>query len=303
MKKYLLIILLSLYFINAKAQAWIYHPMPDTNAVWRVDWHTSSICPPMSLFATYQYTIGGDTIIGIHSYKKIYSSGISGICNLGPSYFYGYAGAMRQDIPNKKVYFICPGGNDSILYNFNLNIGDTVKQTVLCIPESGGVSTVIASIDSVMVGSSYHKKFNCTDGTQIIEGVGSTGGLIEEHFTFESVFDLICFSHDTDNYPFTSTSCPLVDNSIGVFEINPLIDELKIVPNPINTEGVIELTKGNDIIKDICIYNSLGIMVGCNKNIFKKEYLYYADELKSGIYILKVMTQKNNLFISKLIVN
>ncbi len=302
MKRYLLIILLSLHFINAKAQAWIYHPMPDSNAVWRVDWYTGSACPPMSLFASYQYTIEGDTTIGIYTYKKIYASGINNICN-GPLYLNLYEGAMRQDILNKKVYFKCPGNyNDTILYDFNLNIGDTIKHLLQCYPSSG-LPAIVASIDSVLVGATFHKCFNCTDGTRIIEGVGSTAGLIEEHLPFENEFDLICFSHDTDIYPSTTSSCPLVQNTIGIREINHLNDELRIVPNPINTEGIIEFTNGNDIIKDIEIYSTIGVKVIWDTNVNKSKYTLYRDKLKSGLYILKVTTKKNNLFVLKFITN
>lgn len=102
MKKHLLIIVLSLHFINAKAQAWIYHPMPESNAVWRIDWHSGTWCVPAGgLYSSYQNTIGGDTTIGSYTYKKIYRSGMEGLC-ISPYYSYSCAGGIRNDSVKRK---------------------------------------------------------------------------------------------------------------------------------------------------------------------------------------------------------
>ena len=128
MKKFIFISFLLLGNVFANAQAWKYHPMPDSNAVWRVDWSSSSHCWPPSLYSKYQYTIGMDTTIGIKTYKKIFRSGRAGMCGgSAGSYIYNYAGGMRQDTINKKVYFICPNySTDTLLYDFSLHIGDTL---------------------------------------------------------------------------------------------------------------------------------------------------------------------------------
>jgi hypothetical protein len=63
-------------------------------------------------------------------------------------------GALKEDSLNNKTYFVFPGfSNDSLFYDYNLNIGDTLKGYM-----NGGCNIIISSIDSVIVGSEFRKK-------------------------------------------------------------------------------------------------------------------------------------------------
>ena len=73
----------------------------------------------------------------------------------------------------KKVYFF-ENGNDTLAYDFNLNIGDTLPVTCLNVLNNNYVQ----SIDSVLVGSQYHKRFWISDDNSInyaslIEGLNN----------------------------------------------------------------------------------------------------------------------------------
>jgi hypothetical protein len=153
MKK--LILLFSfLLTLSAKAQTNVYHPFPDSNAVWTVGWGYSDPGPPAcSKEAHFSYLIAGDTLINSIIYNKInspYCDVIGGFCGVFPYCGNNYAGAIREDMIFKKIWFIPPGSNsEELLYDFNLNVGDTVHGTIINGCENG---RTIMSKDSILLG-------------------------------------------------------------------------------------------------------------------------------------------------------
>jgi len=83
MKKIILFLIICNFFIVIiKAQTNVYHPFPDSNALWR-EYSGGYQC---SCCSDYQYFITGDTIINSFTYHKIKKSGVkysedmSGFC-------------------------------------------------------------------------------------------------------------------------------------------------------------------------------------------------------------------------------
>ena len=184
MKKLLLSFSLMGFMFSAGGQTSVYHPFPDSNAVWNITFggYQSPEC------SKYSYTMSGDTVVSSLTYHKliknriIYASYATGFCNWGsvlaipaPS----YAGAIRQDSALRKVYYLPPSASaDTLLYDYNLVIGDTVKTYVSMYTPF----PVVTATDSVLVGTVYHKRWAvnsgaCIDG-KLIEGVGSGFGLL-----------------------------------------------------------------------------------------------------------------------------
>lgn len=302
MKRYLVIILLFLCYINVEAQAWIYHPMPLSNAIWRVDDQNDYPCSPAGLYASYQYTLGGDTTIGSYTYKKIFISGIREICLGTPTGFNWFYGGLRNDSINKKVYY-WNFGSDTLLYDFSLQVGDTVYDTYNSVPLPYWDFRVNV-IDSVLVGSNYHKRFNLNGGYSYIEGVGSPTGLLEPlGVAMSDLFQLMCFSYNSEFYPSSTSSCPLVDITVGISEIHTKMENLTISPNPLSSESLIELDNKSDIIKEINIYNPVGELMVSDKNVLSSKYIVKRNQFSAGVYFVKVITRDNNIIVSKLIVN
>ncbi len=280
--------------MNAKAQAWKYHPMPDSNAVWRVDL-TNMTCAPF-LYATYQYTLEGDSIIGSYTYSKVYKSGITSICT-GQSYFSNYAGGMRNDTINKKVYFVCPACSEKILYDFSLNVGDTMHVNAFWDTSIYPYSVIIGSIDSILIGNNFHKQYNY--GADVfIEGVGSLYGLIEGPPGFEVGLQLACFTHNADIYPNTNTSCPLITpQEVNIPELQNKTT-LELSPNPNN--GSFTITSNNPQLKTIHIYNVLGEEVFHSEIrhpelVEGQKFEIITNDLPTGIYFVKVSSEKEVL--------
>ncbi len=215
MKK-LLLLSLTVFTLIAKSQTSVYHPFPDSGAVWSVTSNWG--CFTFESYPRY-YTIQmeGDTLIGGIQYKKLATPMVifhsEGSCNM-----YGtwtepgfYSGSIRQDTSLKTVFIVPPSDSvEQVLYDFNLQVGDTVKGYVG--PGSLG-DDIVLSVDSVLVGNSYRKRWLTNEMYQIywIEGIGSTFGLLERSWgnaVCPPPPHLSCFSqNDLPLYPSTTTTC------------------------------------------------------------------------------------------------
>ncbi len=289
MKNLLLIIFLFSSIIS-KSQTWIYHPMPDSNAVWNFE--AINPCPQIvNLFQDFSITISGDTTINGLTYHKLFTPHViesySGTnCS---STFAGYKGAIRQDTILKKAYIVKPNYNtEQLLYDFNMQMGDTVKGVIASI--SVDADTVI-SIDSILVGGSYRKKWNITNGISIIEGLGSTYGLVQNSTagligTFSN-FSITCFSQNGASiYPNNTISCPLITS---LNTLNEIVKEIKIYPNP--SKGIFLVDYNGLEIKEIILNDLFGQLI--LKENTSNSINLSIDNLKTGLYILTV-TDKNN---------
>lgn len=185
----------------ASAQTSVYHPFPDSNAVWGMVSGCSDMVLQCGNSVYIQNYFAGDTSIEGNTYKVVHevvSQDPGGCCgppeDLGPGY-------LRDDTAAHKVYWRIPGMDaDTLLFDFTLEVGDTLGglygNTGLC---AGGLFTV-QSIDSVQVGGSFRRRINFSgtdpcQQTSIIEGVGSTNGLTACYAT-PNTFSilLMCFT-------------------------------------------------------------------------------------------------------------
>lgn len=288
------IFIISLFcFLNSYkgiAQTNVYHPFPDTNAVWRMDWYTGTtgMCKDVFYFhSAFQYTMGGDTLINSFTYKKIYRSGYT-VCS---PFYNTYYGGLRQDTANKKVYFLRSGFSDTLIYNFNAQVGDTVRLAD-CTGLYGsdvGYNFVVTSIDSVIVGSKYHKRFNDSNApnSSMIEGVGSNCGLLEGNmpYSLEQTLYLICFSHNSDIYPSSSTSCPLLVADIQDYNTNE--GYIKVFPNPFSDFLTIESAEIPGVVS---IRNILGELIFQIK-ISDLKQVIDLRVLPPGIYCISLLSK------------
>ena len=176
------------------AQTNVYHPFPENNAEWIVTTQVSGGC--WGVCANKYVITGPDTLIGSFNYVKINMVNLSAVgpdpccINDGCCMYY------RNDSIAKKVYFINEFGLDAILYDFNLQVGDTIPGHM---GVSGGLwPIVVSNIDSIQILNSYHKRWNMIimgETRSIIEGVGNTNGLFEPiSLASEITFELACAS-------------------------------------------------------------------------------------------------------------
>ncbi len=273
------------------------------NARWK---HTYACYDPftqMSCSAQYQTETSGDTLIGSLTYSKLIRSGGhncstgGGLCSISP---FGpqYVGAMRQDTVAKTVYIRLPlDTTERVLYDFSQPVGAIFNSII----QYQG-TLIISSYDSILIGTVYHRRMNFAPGPFfsgycIIEGIGSTSGLIEDFVTdhYGSMLDCV-YINGQSIYPNPGSACSQVYTGIETTEVQ----HCTVMPNPFRENFKLELSK---VVPDceLELYD-----VFCRK-IFQRHYqnvqIIEAPKLQwlTGIYLYRIMNNKTILASGKVI--
>jgi hypothetical protein len=168
---------------------------------------------------TYKVFISGDTLINTLSYFKLYKSGLLYLDSIIKKTDI-YIGAVRNS--GHQVYFIDKSKSaEELLYDFNMITGDTIKGLV-------GNGKIVTDVDTLKDGRKlFHisKSMLHAMDAYIVEGIGSSGGLLNEppvgHYMFDDSY-LICYS-ENDSLVYYGTD-PLENGcnlSFSRFQINP----------------------------------------------------------------------------------
>ena len=247
-------------------------------------------------FSTEIYIIDGDTAINSINYNKIWAS-------FDSLSTWQYQGLLRED--SNIVYYIPPNGVEGVLYDFNLEVGDTAYiNNVFC----SDIPIYIIDIDTVnyfgitrkrwlLGGDGYAQEF-------WIEGIGSQHGPL--HTKFMScivcpVWELLCY-HDNNTLEYImygQTDC--FQKTIGIEEITGK-NKILIMPNPVKKGASIEI-KMDFIPANIDILNSSGNLVQRLTSIQNETIKIETNDLETGIYLLKVTNQENKIKTLKIIIH
>ena len=299
MKK-LFIIPFFIFSLSAFAQSSVYHPMPDSAAIWNFD--HSFFCQWGGAHVRYSLTLDGDTLLnGIH-YKKLYMPRADYV----PSYqcypqdtISGYKGALRQDTSARIVYIVPPDSlTEQLLYDFKMNVGDTVKGYL-----AGYFPNIVVSVDSVMVGASFRKRWMVdeTNNVYFIEGIGSTYGLIRALpggaiIDYDQI-DFLCFQQNgVTLYPDTNSQCGLI---LSRSEIPVPQEAVRVYPNPSDSWIQIDIDLHADV-EEIRL-------TGLNAQLLYQRFLLEEksvriDYLENGVYILTVITKDQQRINKKIVI-
>ena len=209
---------------------------------------TSNIMPTYSFVSgKKQYYLGTDTLVnGIHYYNIIENTPN----NLQhPTNHTGY---LREGNGKVFVNFTNDITNESLLYDFTLNVGDTIHSN----DPSGQLpnNRIIYKIDTVQLMTGEKRKMFHSNYFSYIEGIGSTNGLfwppssictcLPYYYTI-----LACFKSGTDDL-YTDKYWCSDGNCCGVLtDINePKADMIRssLQPNPASDFVKIEFSNTND---------------------------------------------------------
>lgn len=300
MKKYLLLLtLFCCYQLNAQT----YMPMPlEDGMIWREYYMYA-----FNLTGGYgEYKINGDTIILGNTYKKIvrktYKDYWTTSFFTAPTCWYN---AIRQDTINKKVYGHHIYGGDSLLYDFNLQVGDTIHSVILAYLRDAGVDTIrIGRIDSILINGVYHKQF-FTDTVELInqgphafsyiEGIGFVEGFVIVDIGFERSSELECVGKNFNQslYPDSTYNCIFATSLNDIQREN----SLRIYPNPSSDFLRIHSTIA---IMSIEIIDMLGHVV-YTKSTNGSEALIPINELSNGIYSARILQSDGGVLVRKFV--
>jgi hypothetical protein len=265
---------------------------PDSNAIWSV--------------YNEKYFVDGDSTYNAYNYKKYYFTNDS-IVTTG-SFF----ALLRDDTINNKVFSIAAGNTqEHLLYDFSLKLNDTVSvYPISFLFWSGRILVKVDLIDSIFLGSNYHKRLKVSGVYQNtwydeywIEGIGSTMGLFNSGITGIVAFDiyyptLLCFEKDG----VTLYSNPYFNDCYEIYPVGitapDMAFRLTIYPNPTNSSMVIDSDSKID---------SYQILSATGKILLKgqvglKSFTLDISDLPQGIYLVTLKTHKG-LLVKKIVKN
>ena len=269
----------------------VYSQVPnflDNNPKWRIDFSFTAFYPCVH-FHNYAYYLNGDTIVGDLAYKKVYKHGTFNMQNVNfppsppgtcdESYFFNeLAGFIRQD--SLKFYTLTWDNIDTLLYDFDLQIGEITPQTYLF--ESSG--WLVTGVDSILVNGNYYKRFELLSdygNTFLIQGIGSETGLFE---SFRSPMgqdaQLMCYAQNEVTYfsLFSSENC---EYDVGITELTDL-PEFVLFPNP--TDKFLNIDD-NKFYSSFEIIDHMGRLI-VSGNLLPDSKTINIEQIQSGSYLL-----------------
>ena len=190
--------------LSANAQFKVYQPFPHANARWSESTWCEEQCNGTLAGESkdFDYHITGDTLLHGKTYHKLNVSGGGEWFACAQENVYtaqqydSLIGCFRED--NKRIYY-CDFKKkiyDTLLYDFNLKVGDILPDTYI---NSRNQHNRVNAIDSILIGKTYRKEYIIARDSlkhveALIEGIGSTGGLLEPiRSHFEAGGRLNCF--------------------------------------------------------------------------------------------------------------
>lgn len=190
------------------------------------------------------------------------------------------------------IYILSPNQDEeSILYDFTLEVGDSASIIPLEDTNQNGLADVTAVTNEFIAGE-MRKVITfdvptpdsfISDFEQWIEGIGSTTNLINP---FRSVIDagynLGCFGDGIEFFPFSEEgNCSL----LNISEVPEITTSL--IPNPIRDQSTLTVNnfQNNTIIS---FYNVLGQYINRKRIITPTTIINHNDFPSSGIYFYQI---------------
>ena len=312
----LIFLIFSIFTICIKAQTSIYHPFPDSNAVWCCESGNSNGCCGCVNFQSHStYQISGQTLIGGILYNRLLHYEITTDQCTADTLIDTTTYYIRQDTALKKVWMYDSSINgDTILFDFDLHVGDTLDASKEYWTHYFNSSNywIVISIDSIIINGQYRKRFNyempnnpgCT--SSMIEGIGPIHGIFYQPptcFEYGAYLDvfiqdnlvLICQTIDTSFYIYYSCHNFFVD--INEFETK---DQFIISPNPFHLYANLKVNKKFEN-SEMRIYNIFGAQVE-KKTIHGESVIINRDGLRDGIYFFQIRNDEGQIISGKFII-
>jgi hypothetical protein len=297
----LLMIIVLLVQTMVRAQTNSYTPFPK-EAVWNI-WKTDTYPTGNPIITHIVQSMKGDTIINGITYIKYYDPTLKS--------------AIRDDSVHKKVFcYDFSSKNETLLYDFNLKLWDTV----LVIKVNGkDFKYWVADIDSVLLlDKKYHNRYSFNkqppwgmngsiELSPLVEGLGYFNGNKQQTIPItgdgQTMYSTICASANKKiliamfGVPPNGEYCGAIITGVQT-PINK--DEFTLYPNP--TNGKFQLRTAILNVYTVELINTLG------ERILNAELKNGAIEIdlsghSPGIYFVTVYTKEGNLFSRKIIKN
>lgn len=289
-------------FIACRATSQVYLPLNiDTTSIWVHEfyYYSGSSGAPVSCYAERTTIVEKDTIIGLYAYHKLvsYLSDDMGSLTSGSCYSaipkYDRVTFVREDSVNRKVYKIWGNGTDSVILDYNVNIGDTLEL---------GAGNLNPIVDSITTENFLGVTRTCRWGHiyltsniyRTIEGIGASSNFPEIGYGEWLIpeFNLKCYKKNG----VILFQRDITDTCLKKTKINVSVNDINKNPiyytSSVNSFSV--FNADNEAI-ELKVYSIDGKTV-FKKSFYENNYLFSFDShLNDGLYIISLRWKKGLL--------
>ncbi len=298
MKKTLTLFLVMLCVVSIYSNG--YAKFPKSNAFWN-SLTTGRMGYPYEFQSIY--SLGDTTTFDNKKYIEVY---------VEQNGYKPITGYIREDTLTKRIYYR-NYYKEVVLYDFSLNVGDTIFYG----KESGNPQTVyykvVNSIGTIELNGEQRKIWNLTTSMYYmndiwIEGIGSVVrfGLLnplkpdiptDASSTYFGCFrdeHILYFNREATN----SEDCPCSRWLVNVPEVKSKLEEIKLYPIP--TKDKLNINIGNSSYDFFEIYTCNSKLIENTKINFRENIELNLGNLEKGIYFIK-FSGKDNVCLKKFV--
>jgi len=314
--RFLLVLIILYHSVSSFAQEYKYVPFPQSDAIWSEMYVTHEDSPP--IYERFALN-GEDTVIGTYNYKKIYMF-LDTVFDKSTA---TYVGGLREDSDKKvwfkdaikihdfKPFYLIPDSEEILLYDFSVNVGDTIKKGNFDVFFPGAMGygnslmppIIVNQIDTIRIGNSLRKKiqFNWWVG-EWIEGIGSTLGLFitpqVDHPTCTcNDGRLIGFKYQGEILYFNEMFSEFYPTAIQPIENQSSKISIKQLQN-----REVQFDFGNNNISFLWIYNMTGRLQQSYDIKMQRELILSGSRFAPGIYIYRASDFAGNNYSGKFVI-
>ena len=249
-----------------------------------------------SYVSTEIFKIQGDSVVDGTTYSKIWVS-MDSLVSLQ------FMGLLRE--ADNIVYYMQPNLTEGMLYNFNLQVGETAMvRNFFCYEQE--IPVTVVSIDTVEYFGVERRQWllqNEEFYDTWVEGIGSLSGPLYTMFIACVVcpmWELLCY-HEGDilqyRMPF-ATTC--YGTSVGIDEPSPGTN-ISISPNPVKRGENITIQTPDDS-GTLNIFDASGKLVRSFLKSNESATTNSTEELAPGLYFVTITTFDSKRITVKLVV-
>ena len=253
-------------------------------------WSVVNRNPITGIFmSTDYYYFDGDSIIGTHSYKKMFS------CNDLLHENCSYEGLLREE--NQKTYFRTNSGTEFLIYDFSLEEGMSFEFIHPFLQDTFMLS--VQEVDFVEITGTQKKRIQLTGcgADTWIEGIGHLDGILYpiDYCLLGNLPYLLCYYENNELiYKNPEYSECYYDNTTAIQTI--AIYDCEIYPNPI--DDILTISVSNNTISRIEILDITGKIVYSQGY---KDRNINISSFSKGLYLLKVYDTNKQVSTFKII--
>ena len=245
---------------------------------------------------TTAYKFENDTVINGKEYLKVYECYFDSTFSIWAIYQNCF---IREDSTGNVFRLL---NNDSLqIYDFNLQVGDSTFTGVQIAGQD--IYATVDTVDSILVNGNYRKRivFDPYFQETWVEGIGSLTHILYPFSRLStSHFDLSCVKESGITIYQNSLFEDCYIYVVGINDRFTKSGTLKITPNPIKDQAIIEIKNSNKSNFLLQVINTSGKIVR-SYTFHGNKYVFLRDGLASGLYIVKITSDCSNHY-AKLIV-